>query len=547
MNLLSLNIKKFTICMILLFGLTSSSVFADIVSCGYNRDTDMAVISGSAKPEGAVSLRVESGTEVIYEDQVNSDVNGFYAFSFKVFGQAGDYIITVGEEDVKAPAKTTLHYFGDLTSLLSEINDISKSKNDTLMKEKLLANLDCLFGADSDIKKKLADTAADYTSVYKKLTDGTVYGGIEDIKSKIQKLLVLHDICSAKDINTLMNILEKEKKLLLIDADTAYETLSDSNMLESNTKNEICTGILGRDYKDISEFKTYFDDRVLTIAAKRANGWGDIKAVIEKNAELIGVDTSKVKNEKSVYSYILTCRINSKDDIKNAFNSALANSSGVSGGGGGPGSGSGSGGGGGKTSVIADNSGNSSKDYYAADTFSDLDGVPWAKAAIEKLAKAGVVDGPGDGTFMPDMNITREAFVKMLTVAFNIYSGTDSVSFDDVPENEWYYGYVASAVRCGIVNGTDERHFGTGELITRQDMAVIAARAIKYIGRSLPAERQPIEFADEGDISEYALESVRQLTAAGIINGMGDSMFCPAQTATRAQVAVIISSLCDLK
>lgn len=547
MNLLSLNIKKFTICIILLFGLTASSVFADIVSCGYNRDTDIAVVSGSAKPERAVSLRVENGTEVIYEDQVNSDMNGFYEFSFKVFGQAGDYIITVGEENVKAPAKTTLHYFGDLTSLLSEINDISKSKNDTLMKEKLLANLDCLFGAGSDIKKKLADTAADYTSVYKKLADGTVYGGIEDIKSKIQKLLVLHDIYSAKDINTLMNILEKEKKLLLIDADTAYETLTDGNMLESNTKNEICTGILGRDYKDISEFKTYFDDRVLTIAAKRANGWGDIMAVIEKNAVLIGVDTSKVKNEKSVYSYILTCRINSKDDIKKAFNSALANSFGESGGGGGSGSGSGSGGGGGKTSVIADNSGSSSKDYYAADTFSDLDGVPWAKAAIEKLAKAGVVDGPGDGTFMPDMNITREAFVKMLTVAFNIYSGTDSVSFDDVPENEWYYGYVASAVRCGIVNGTDERHFGTGELITRQDMAVIAARAVKYMGRSLPAEKQPIEFADEEDISEYALESVRQLAAAGIINGMGDGMFCPAQTATRAQAAVIISFLYDLK
>ena len=46
--------------------------------------------------------------------------------------------------------------------------------------------------------------------------------------------------------------------------------------------------------------------------------------------------------------------------------------------------------------------------------FNDLDGVEWAKEAIEKLCEKNVVSGTGDGKFEPNREVTREEFVKCL-------------------------------------------------------------------------------------------------------------------------------------
>ena len=49
-----------------------------------------------------------------------------------------------------------------------------------------------------------------------------------------------------------------------------------------------------------------------------------------------------------------------------------------------------------------------------------------------------------------------------------------------------------------------------------------------------------ISFADESIISDYALDSIKTLSEAGIINGMNDNNFAPFESATRAQAAKMI-------
>lgn len=542
MKVLSLNIKRIISTVVIALIMTVPAVYAQIDSCDYDRETNMAQVSGRVKADTAVSLRVKRDNNIVYEDQVNSDAEGVYTHAFKVSGQEGDYIVTVGVTGIKTPYETTLHFYGDLGGLLDEINEISKSGSADNMKEKLLLNLNQLFGTDEELKSTLSHSEDDLALVYKKLADGTEYENIPQLSAKTKQMLALHRIYTASDATAFMKVCEKDKELLLLSGDTAYETLADQSIISDSARNEICAMLYGRDYKDSDEFKAYFDEKVLTYAVDKANGWGNIKEIVEKNSTLLGVDISKVKDEMKLYNYMLKASINSVDDIKKAFNDGLAikdtNSGNNTGNTGSTGSSD-------RTNGIIMNDGE--KNYYAVANFSDLADVEWAREYIQKLSVLGIVEGMGNGTFMPHSNVTREAFVKMIVTAFDMYNEDCTVNFDDVPTDAWYYSYVASAVKNGIINGVDERNFGSGQPLTRQDMAVIAYRASKAADIQFDAASNMTNFTDEAYISDYAKESVNTLSSCGIINGMGDGTFVPSGYATRAQAAVIIFRLYDLR
>ncbi|MBR2884172.1 MAG: S-layer homology domain-containing protein, partial [Clostridia bacterium] len=78
-----------------------------------------------------------------------------------------------------------------------------------------------------------------------------------------------------------------------------------------------------------------------------------------------------------------------------------------------------------------------------------------------------------------------------------------------------------------------------GQMITREEMAVILKRAMDYTGWNGELNGAK-EFTDGQDISDYAVGSIAAMSAAGIINGMPDGRFMPAANATRAQAAKII-------
>lgn len=174
--------------------------------------------------------------------------------------------------------------------------------------------------------------------------------------------------------------------------------------------------------------------------------------------------------------------------------------------------------------------------------FNDIDDVSWAKTAILAMAEKGIIAGDEKGNFNPNNSVKREEFVKMLVMAADMYKADAKCAFDDVNDGAWYSSYVASAYNNNMVYGISEKDFGVGSNITRQDMAVMCYRAAKNANK-LGKVRESVQFADESNISEYAKEAVTALYEAGAINGIGDDLFDPAGTATRAQAAVIIYNL----
>ena len=174
--------------------------------------------------------------------------------------------------------------------------------------------------------------------------------------------------------------------------------------------------------------------------------------------------------------------------------------------------------------------------------FKDVESVPWAKEAIAALAKEGVINGVGEGNFDPEGLVTREQYIKMIVGAFNVKAAETDKNFEDVPSGEWYSDFIKIAVSNGIINGVSDSNFGIGANISRQDMAVVIYRTAKMLGYELAAKTQDVP-ADIDEIADYAKDAVTALYQAGIINGVGEGKFAPADTATRAQAAKIIFEL----
>ncbi len=174
--------------------------------------------------------------------------------------------------------------------------------------------------------------------------------------------------------------------------------------------------------------------------------------------------------------------------------------------------------------------------------FADLDTVEWAKESILDFAQKGIINGVDGENFMPNNNVTREEFVKIMVIAFGLEDTEISIQnpFNDVTQEDWYYRYVSIANQLEIINGVTQDSLGVGLNLTRQDLAVIAYRAVKASGIELEINISDKLFADHEDISDYAREAVNSLYSAGVINGVGDNKFSPKEFATRAQAVKIM-------
>ena len=172
-------------------------------------------------------------------------------------------------------------------------------------------------------------------------------------------------------------------------------------------------------------------------------------------------------------------------------------------------------------------------------TFSDVPATFWGYTAIGALAERFIISGYLDNTFRPNENITRAEFAKIIIGATNSIDIDAKCEFSDVKKDDWYYIYVASAMKKGYITGYPDGTFRPNEKITRQDICTVVYRSVK--DRLKPSTEKNV-FIDEKLIAPYSYEAVYTLYSNGIINGMGNNTFAPKSHATRAQTAKIIYS-----
>ncbi|MBQ4527075.1 MAG: S-layer homology domain-containing protein [Clostridia bacterium] len=331
---------------------------------------------------------------------------------------------------------------------------------------------------------------------------------------------------------------EKYADYINIENHDSYETFDG---LKEALKDKVFAKI-DTDFKcqSVKDVKDAFAESTVLVAIANVTNSVNVAKIIKDNNGWLDFDLSdynKLKDPYKVNDEIAGETFDNVKDLEEAFDDAVktakkkenADKKPSSGGGGGGGYGSG-------VSITPSVPIiNPTPTTDSSNLFNDLESVSWAEDAIEYLASKGIVNGRGDKTFAPNDLVTREEFVKMLVIALGIETESAKADFADVGENDWFAPYVGAAVRDKIVSGVGDGIFGAGSYITREDMAVMAGRSA-----GIASENSNSNFADDDDISAYAIEFVNAMNEKGIITGMGDGTFMPKGNATRAQAAVII-------
>jgi len=303
----------------------------------------------------------------------------------------------------------------------------------------------------------------------------------------------------------------------------------------------IKSGFFADTYTSLSEIKESLKSQMHYHAIMNNKNYGGdhVEYFMETYGEeykQLGFDIAAYKNsdkKKAVFLELIASGASNITALKNNFNSLFAEkeeslppASVPSGGGGG---------GGGAKPTPTPSPTPSATPTPTPETelpFEDIKNVPWAHEAIKTLYEKEIINGRSESEFAPSQNVTRAEFVKLVVEALSI-SGNSGESFADVSEGDWFKPFVERAVSAEIIKG-DRGNFMPNGNITREDAAVIIARSLGLDQRGTPT------FRDSKSVSPYALGAVNALSEKGIINGVGDNMYAPKETLTRAQAAVLI-------
>lgn len=173
---------------------------------------------------------------------------------------------------------------------------------------------------------------------------------------------------------------------------------------------------------------------------------------------------------------------------------------------------------------------------------SDISGH-WAERTIRALVSKGVVNGYEDGTYRPQNGVTKGEFIKLLLAASGTKIKTGNFTgYEDVNKS-WAKDYVYTALSMGICDNIDKSasEFGVNDEITRAEATALLGRLTN------PSAQGEPEFTDTAEIPSWAVSAVYASVKLGLITGMEDGSFKPENNLTRAEAAVIIERVLNLK
>ena len=112
--------------------------------------------------------------------------------------------------------------------------------------------------------------------------------------------------------------------------------------------------------------------------------------------------------------------------------------------------------------------------------YTDMDDNHWAYQSIKFLTEVGVVVGYPDGTYKPDIPVTRAEFASMAIKALGQES-TDvaqDIHFDDITPEFWAYDVIRKAVYFDLIPDSKGESYRPFDSVTRAEAINIAVNAL---------------------------------------------------------------------
>ena len=500
--------------------LTAATAYADTLSY----DPQTARVAFSVDASGSATAYAPAGADGIFYAKELSDTDGKIADDFRLsLGvKSGGYTLSVVTEQ------------GERIFNFRHIN--AAQAKTALEKIAAAKNADAVYAALDEYKTDLGIDADAFAAYGKAVCEYLAAGGVDSDAANFwygyHSALILAKAKGLSAATELDAVLAEEAVNAGFDYD-AYAKCTEN--VKNEVRGRLARGVMSEKAADALDIWTALAELNNTESVGRYT-----TLLTQEYAELFGIDTAQFNSSKYKTEIIKevmkpTDGYNTAAALSAAYDAAVkkyAGSSSDSTGGGGGGSGSSSGSGGSSVAIPG----------TAANTqpvgFADIDGH-WAVEIIGRLGEDGILSGDG-GNFYPDNSITRAEFCTM--TARSLYAGTAAVSgakFSDVSAGDWFYPYVSLLAEKGIVNGMGDGGFAPARLITREEMAVIAARCLPD---GTGAEGEP-DFRDSDSISEFSRGAVAYLARENIFSGTPEGDFNPKNNLTRAEAAVVIYKL----
>lgn len=177
----------------------------------------------------------------------------------------------------------------------------------------------------------------------------------------------------------------------------------------------------------------------------------------------------------------------------------------------------------------------------------DLGEASWAQQAITEMEASGVVAGYPGNVYKPYNNVTKLEAVTMLIRMLGLEdqagaaeeAGSDYLMPADL---YWGEGYLIMAVQRGMLDGDYLYLLEPNSPATRTEVAMLAFHALK-----LEPDSSTMKFDDADQIPGEYRDGIAAVVKSGIMQGLPGNVFKPNDEINRAQIAVLMSNIVELK
>jgi len=173
------------------------------------------------------------------------------------------------------------------------------------------------------------------------------------------------------------------------------------------------------------------------------------------------------------------------------------------------------------------------------EVFKDVD-THWASASIQFVYDNGILKGVSATDFAPEATFNR---AMMATVLHRLSGNPEhgwNYPFRDVFDMAWYCGPIAWAYENNLIGGMTTTTYAPESPITREQLAVMLMRYAQFQGYDTSKSVALYQYQDAGKVSDYAQPAMEWAVSIGLIGGRTLDTLAPQDTATRAEVSVML-------
>ena len=191
------------------------------------------------------------------------------------------------------------------------------------------------------------------------------------------------------------------------------------------------------------------------------------------------------------------------------------------------------------TSVFASNE---TEESNNATQIEQNDEVTAFESDISRAVSLGIIDNKN---YNFNDGITREQFCNFVYNLVNPIKELpifkyERAPFDDTNGND----KITVLYSAKIVSGKGDYIFSPNDKLTREEAATILCRAANYLDIELPLAKVDMSYADNSEISSWAVSSVYSLKTLNILNNT-DKNFNPKANITISQAVSALVRLYD--